>query len=269
MKRRSLLLGSAALLAGCGGGSRTGGRGTGRATFTVEWPRTTTRLIPQASNSIAVEIYADSTLVARQVIARPGSTLTFDYLPGGSLLARAFAYPSTDGTGIAQASGETNFVIQDEQVTQVPLTMQSTIASFEITPVSIGVGQTYRLMATARDAGGGMVLVSQHLLRWELISGVGNATWDPDFKNLTGVQQGTVTFRKRCLYEYWGCCSTKRQHSKDWHGGECYGRPEKILTMGHRLLCRCNGTSYRPGYRKHRFSDRGTVAQFKLATYLQ
>ena len=98
------------LLAGCGGGSNTqlattGGQG--RATLTVTWPART-RLIPDASNSIAVVVKQGTTISAQQTLARPAaggtSTASFASLPTGTLSVTATAYPNADGTGVAQAT---------------------------------------------------------------------------------------------------------------------------------------------------------------------
>ena len=196
MKRRDLLLGSAALLAGCGGGSGSKtSSGPGRAVFTIEWPRGTTRLIPAASQSIAVEIRQNGNLLARQVLARPGTTLTFADLPEGDLTAFAAAYPTTDGTGVPQASGTVPIAIVDGQTVQVPLTMASTIASFVVSPATLGIGEIRRLTATAKDASGATVLMPGSQLSTQITGGAANVTFDPIFWNLTGVSAGNVTVR--------------------------------------------------------------------------
>src|SRR5690348_14531889 len=63
------------LLAGCGGGSSSAtsggqpGSGTGRAIFTVIWPQTT-RLVPEASHSVRVDISNGTNLVVSKLLVR-------------------------------------------------------------------------------------------------------------------------------------------------------------------------------------------------------
>ena len=153
------------VVAGCGGGSGGAPAGTGRATITVTWPDRS-RLIPVASNSIKVTFSKGATVVASQVLQRPTqgnqTTATFDALPPGDLTVTAAAYPTTDGTGVAQAKASLPVTIVANQVTPVDITMASTIDHLEVTPspASIQVGQTVELNVAAKDAANSVVLIS-------------------------------------------------------------------------------------------------------------
>jgi outer membrane protein assembly factor BamB len=138
---------------------------SGRATFSITWPAPT-RLIPAASNSIKVQVNNGSTPITSQILARPSgggtATVSFDPLPVGNLTVIATAYPTTNGTGIAQATASIPLVIQASQNTPFSLTMASTIDHVTISPATITVQatQSAQLTATAYDASGNVVLTS-------------------------------------------------------------------------------------------------------------
>lgn len=187
----------AGLLVGCGGGETAAT--TGRAVFSLVWPAPS-RLIPQASNSIRVEIRSGTTAVASQVLSRPvgggPANITFGALPIGDLTATATGYPQVDGTGIAQASATVPLKIQAGQDTVFQLTMASTIDHLELTPVNptVVVGQTLALTATAKDRSGNIVLLSSTALRWERAGG--NASVNAQGV-VTGLTEGSATVTVR------------------------------------------------------------------------
>ena len=169
------------LLAGCGGGSSRQSISkqahSGKATFTIKWPARLTvprssRLVPDASNSIKVEIKNASIVVTTQVLPRPAnggiSTITFDPLPVGVLNMTATAFPQTDGTGIAQAAAASPIVIQADQNTPLSLTMATTIDHLELSPPSpsLAVTTIQQMTATAKDSAGSIVLLSAVKLTW-------------------------------------------------------------------------------------------------------
>src|SRR5690348_495904 len=131
MRFRLLLGAMLLLLPGCGGGNHflpataTATAGRGRATFTIVWPAPT-RLIPDASNSIHVDIMQGTTHIDAKLLARPTNggtaTATFDALPIGDLTATATAYPNMDGTGTAQATASVPLTIQAGKNTDFRLT---------------------------------------------------------------------------------------------------------------------------------------------------
>ena len=109
---------------------------TGRAVFTIRWPAPS-RLIPDASNSILVVVTQNATLIGRKLLPRPSAggttTATFDALPVGNLNLAATAFPSADGSGVAQATATIPLVIAANQTTNFSLTMNSTIDHLELT----------------------------------------------------------------------------------------------------------------------------------------
>ena len=168
------------LLAGCGGGANTGvqTRKAGKATFVVRWPARNTRLIPIASNSIVVTLMRGQTQVgAPQTLVRPTSgdlttTATFTNLPVDNLLVTATAFPNSDGTGTAQATGTTILAVQSGVNTSVTLTMGSTIRSVVVSSASsvLVYGNqttgTTMVSASAQDATGAIVLTSGSTFQW-------------------------------------------------------------------------------------------------------
>jgi len=158
-------------LAGLGPGSAIQA-GQGRVTLTVIWPDRS-RLIPFASNSIRANLTAGSTVVASQLLARPTtgntSTAAFDNVSPGDLVLSATAYPNTDGTGIAQAKGNSPVTVSAGFTSTVSVTMGSTITQITLSPSNptVEVGKIALLVATAKDAGGNVVLMSLQKLKWE------------------------------------------------------------------------------------------------------
>ena len=180
MKRLALTLTacalSLALIAGCGGGGPVspGSTGsTGSATFTVLWPeRAEGRLIPVACNSIKVEIRDGGNVLASQTVDRPEgggpASVVFQNLPVGTWAAVAKAYPQAGAAGTVQAEGSVPLTIRDGQETAFTLTMATTVATLEVTPVapSVIVNETVQLIATAKDANGNVVLVAPAAIGW-------------------------------------------------------------------------------------------------------
>jgi outer membrane protein assembly factor BamB len=194
-----------ALFSGCGGSNGHNilatTKKTGRATFTVKWPQRVTslgrsRLIPDASNSIKVEIKNGNVPVTAQTLPRPASggssTATFNTLPVGSLTVTATAYPQTNGTGTAQAIATTPLVIQSAQNTPFSLTMASTIDHLELTASTstLAAGGSLPLALAAKDASGVVVLLSPAKLQWTS-SNPAAATVDNTGK-VTGLLKGAT-----------------------------------------------------------------------------
>jgi hypothetical protein len=165
------------LLSGCGHGSPPSliKSTAGRATFTVFWPQST-RLIPQASNSILIQIQNGPTVLATQTLARPAgggpATASFASLPVGQLTATATAYPNANGTGTPQAQASVGLNIQANQTATFSLTMATTIASVSVLPgQKVGVGGTKSLSFTALDAAGNVVIVASAEASWAVATG--------------------------------------------------------------------------------------------------
>lgn len=183
------LLTAASTLTGCGSdsGSLAVGPGTagapsrkpGRVVFRVTWPaRESTRLIPDASNSIKIVITKAGVEVDSVVLARPEGDGPAEWTsktlePGDDYLASATAYPNADGTGVAQAtkSTATVFSIVDGEDTRIPLTMDSTITTLQITGAQsfpLRTGEGLKLTLIARDAAGNIVLTSPAKVAWSV-----------------------------------------------------------------------------------------------------
>jgi len=180
------------LLAGCGGGGNglpgsggsTATRARGQATVSVTWPERT-RLVPDASNSIVITLVKTGTPLvgaapAPKTLTRPAAgqplttTAQFDNLELGTYTVSAVAYPTTDGSGVAQArKANVPINVVDGQNAAVPLTMDSTIDRIEITtPVTgnLRVGDTRDLFVVAKDASGAVVITSPRKITWTPLS---------------------------------------------------------------------------------------------------
>src|SRR5579862_5165028 len=160
------LLGAAALT-GCGGGGMTGagqqiaddGSGRGAIEISVKWPAPS-KLIPVTSQAIAVVVKSTSgsVLATPPVITKPVGTLTstsstIGNLPAGSVTVTATAYPNSDGSGNAQATGSLTATVQAGKTTTTPaLTMGTTIKTIQLTPSAstATVGQQITVTASAR-----------------------------------------------------------------------------------------------------------------------
>lgn len=167
----------------------------GRASFLIQWPERG-RLIPRAANSVKVAIQQGEQVVASQVVDRPAqgqeSRVDFPELPVGDLLAVATAYPEAGAQGVPQAQGSAPLKIQQGQNTTITINMVSTITRIEVTPTnpSVAIGQSIQLAATAQNAAGDVVLISESKLRWDSSDNT-VATVDANGK-MTGVAAGTA-----------------------------------------------------------------------------
>lgn len=178
---RRLFVGLLAILwavsvGGCGSGKQSETAATptvtgGRSTFTVVWPDES-RLVPAAANSVRVEFLLNGGVIAEGLLVRPTgggrATTTFNSLPVRTLLVRATAFPTSNGMGIAQATGSMSVTIRNGEVIPVTVTMASTIVQLEVTPVppTITVGQSLQLSVTAKDSAGNIVLTAPSKMEW-------------------------------------------------------------------------------------------------------
>ncbi|MBB6051919.1 hypothetical protein [Armatimonas rosea] len=192
--------GAGLLSHGSAGSSSPTVAASGSARFTIVWPETTGRLIPLGANSIKIVLSGPETVT--KVVARPtgGSnttTITFTGLKIGSYTATTSAYPSTDGTGVAQATGAVSVAIARDQTTTTTLTMDSTIATVEIGgagTTGMNLGESRTLTATAKNAAGQVVLVAPSLWQWSG-NNAASFTLTPggESATLTANAPGTVT----------------------------------------------------------------------------
>lgn len=194
------------LTGGCGGGARPSipqSAGTGRASFVVKWPGSssgTSRLVPAASSSIKVALRRGDTTLGERILLRPaegGETpATFENLPIGDVVATASAHPDAEGSGTAQARGSVALTIEPDTTAQVRLTMGSTIERLQITSSapSISLGGTVELTAAALDAAGSVVLTSGENWQWTVSDpAVVALTPNGDRATLQWLSEGTVT----------------------------------------------------------------------------
>jgi hypothetical protein len=181
-------------LPGCGGG--TSSSNTGRATLTIIWPNRN-RLIPLASNSIQVIFSRAGQALDSKTIPRPASgnqtQTTFTNLKTGTLTLVATAFPNADASGVSQATGTTPVTIVSGQTASVSLTMNSTIDHLDLnnTSPTVTVGNTFQLIATAKDLAGNVVLTSPGKMQW---SSSDASVASVDSSGLvTGAKVGTAT----------------------------------------------------------------------------
>jgi streptogramin lyase len=176
------LLTMTALLAGCGsGGGTDSSRSVGALTFDILWPEQT-RLIPEAAQSIKVDVRAQGsqTVVATQAISRPPigtntTTVTFPAVPVGPVTITATAYPQPNAQGTPLATGSVNVtIIAGQTVTAPDLTMASTINTIEVVSnkISPAGGETFTLTATAKNQAGAVVMTTPGKLQWTASQGV-------------------------------------------------------------------------------------------------
>jgi len=162
------------VMTGCGSSNAPAVASSGGVSLRIRWPAD--RLIPNAAESITVTLSDGAGWSVRQVATRPegggDATLVFDNVPVGLLQAVAAAYPTMDGSGVAQAAGAVQIEAVAGQTVTETVTMGSTIATFAITPtaVQLSVGQSATLTATARNAAGEVVLVPDQAT-WAITSG--------------------------------------------------------------------------------------------------
>ncbi len=201
----------ALLLAGCGGssaGSVASAGAKGKATLNVIWPDQIARQIPVAANSLTVTLSQGGSAVATQTIARPAAgtnttSTTFTALPVGSLDVAVSAFPTTDGTGVAQANGAGTMAVSVGTPGAVTVSLVSTVSTLAISPATphIGIGGTGTLTASARDASNNIVLLQA--------TGVEPITWTSSAPGIltiagtgpvataTGVAAGSSTITAR------------------------------------------------------------------------
>ncbi|MBB6051200.1 Ig-like domain-containing protein [Armatimonas rosea] len=196
-------------LAGCGGVSAPlsdAATGRGKIAFTIVWPQpTASRLIPLAANSIKVELSGPTPDV--KVIARPpaGTTTTDVSFPSqvvGDYTIVASAYPTSDGTGTAQALGVASVTVTKDQVVDARLTMASTIVAARISPTSgtVKEGETLSLTGSGQDATGAAVVTANEKWTWTSSNPAAatvSATGNP--ATVTGVLAGSTVITGREL----------------------------------------------------------------------
>lgn len=166
-----------AFLAGCGGGGNSGvaPAATGRAVFTITWPskaRSTSRLIPAATQSLMIVLKDGDTTVGSQTLTHTDgnstSSATFTNLPFKPLAVAASAYPTTDATGTPLASASLMVTVTGGDPATASLTMASTIDHIAVAygKATLLVAEQAAVMATAYDASNNVVMLTPDALTW-------------------------------------------------------------------------------------------------------
>lgn len=169
--------------------------GTGGLSLHIEFPEARPALVPVACQSVKTCVTNKDTGedLATAILTPDDPHTTFGSLATGMICkVTATARPSADGTGTVQAEGSVDVTIPDGVYALVDLTMASTIEAVEITPASLSVHmyRTEPLTATARDAAGAVVLVSD---TWQWSSSDPPVATVDGSGTVTGVFEGVVT----------------------------------------------------------------------------
>jgi hypothetical protein len=127
------------------------------------------RLVPEASQSIEFRILDGAKLLRTEVLARPATEVTIKELPAKKLMVQVRAFPNADASGVAQAIGQVPMEIKADETVKVAVTLQSTIERLAPSPegtLSLEINGKVNLSATPRSAAGEVVLVKVDTLRW-------------------------------------------------------------------------------------------------------
>ena len=221
MKSIPLALVSLFVLAGCGGGGSSHSDGpatpavkSGTATLTVKWP-TEGRQIPLAANSLVATLKLNGAAVATRTLARPAPTATFTGLAYGTYTVDVKAYPTADGSGVAQATGLGTAVVTEDAPGAAGVALASTVAHLAITPAALRFpkGSSTTLAVSATDADGNIVLLAAgggtETVAWTLDAAT-NATLVPTglTATLTGVHSGAATVTASMVVDDAGSLAT-------------------------------------------------------------
>jgi hypothetical protein len=176
--------------------------GTGEITFSVTWPEVSAAMIPTAAQSILLTVTdaADGKVVGSAVLTRAAPSASIASLPAWhQCTVRASAFPTTTGTGVAQATASQVVTIPDGAKLAVKLVMATTISKVVVTAsrTQFGVKKSVTLVPTAKDAAGNVVLVAAS--RWSFTSSVPTRATVTQAGVVTGVAPGAVTVTAKDL----------------------------------------------------------------------
>ena len=166
MRKSFPILALLPLLAGCGGGGSSSSSpapsGQGRASVTVAWPARG-RFVPLAANSVVVELDLNG-VKTRKTLARSGDgaslgTASFTNLRYGAYAVIVKAYPTDDGSGVAQASGLGAMTVTEDVPGSAAVSLATTVETVSILPAAFDKGQTATLGISAKDENGAIVLL--------------------------------------------------------------------------------------------------------------
>ena len=212
-----------ALLGGCSGSNGNSGKSPssavtpvstaatrkGRVQLTVQWPKQETgkatgRYIPAYASSLFFSLQNKDypQLTYDLPVNRPDTnattqTVQFSQLiPAGKYALVGFARTEKDGLGATVANAGVEVDVQPDVVTNVDLTLNSTIKSIDISgqPLFLPLSVTLQLTGRALDPDGKTLFVPGTALQWSIVSGSEFATLTSDGK-ITATATGTVRVR--------------------------------------------------------------------------
>lgn len=202
--RVSLLLGSllALLSSGCGG-SKGGSTPSSKLSLAINWPARG-RLIPDAANSIKLQVFVGPDEVASKVVARPEggegtTTIVIENLPPVTVTLKASAHPNADGTGTAQAMGTTLLTLTASSITSTSILMGSTIHHIGLSPSisSVRFNESKTVTATAFDQANNMILTSPANWTWQVSNGNLQVAPEGSSCTVTGASAGSANLTIR------------------------------------------------------------------------
>ena len=186
-----------AVLAGCGGGSRSPVTSDfGTASFTIEWPTRVGGTI--VAESIKIVISNGQTTIANRVVNRSTgdlSTATIEPIPTGSYVVTVTAYPQPNAGGAPSSEASAILTVRRCETTSITFTALAQVDHVEIAADSlyVPVNGTIKLTATPRSTDGAVVLVAPGSLTWESLS-TPIATVDAS-GTVTGVAAGSADIK--------------------------------------------------------------------------
>lgn len=185
-----------AVLAGCGGGSRSPVSNFGTASFTIEWPDRAGVTI--LAESVRIVISNGRATIANRVINRStgsASTATIEPVPAGSYVVTATAYPQPNAGGAPEGTASASLTVQRGQTTSITFTAVAQVDRVEISADSlyVPVSGTAKLTATPRSANGAVVLVASGSMTWESLN-PSIAAVDPS-GTVTGMSAGSADIK--------------------------------------------------------------------------
>ena len=198
---------SAVFLTACGGNSSTDtlapAASTGSVRVHIDLPAAS-RLLPNAAESVVCFLTVRNGPAFDPLFlnATTGFSGTWTNVPAGAAVLTALVYPTDNGTGTELATGGTQIIVRPAEVSQVVLTLHSEIATFEVTPatVSIAVGESADLIATAKNSSGAVVMLP-NLSFWTVARGLGLVSLPAAravsqySTTVTGLAEGEATVR--------------------------------------------------------------------------
>ena len=189
-------------LCGCGGGSGGGNSGVQQLlfSFSVAWPGRSRALnAPTSALSGRVTLTDALGKVASQfTIQRPpgiapveSTYSAVDPVPVGDYTMKCdfFAGSAQTGANVAVATGPLHLALSGSSAN---FTFTTTIASVELAPVALQVGESQQLVATAYDANHAIVVVAPGSFTYAVASG-GNCLSMTPFGTITGTAFGAAT----------------------------------------------------------------------------